>query len=79
MNLREKLNPEEQIYRLGYPTSHKTARNQHRVRCQECAGLYYVDTYTFCKVVSGLSGDASEIHFICNACEHEYAEASLRT
>lgn len=78
MRLREELNPEERVYRLAYPTSHKTAKNTHGVHCQECAELYYVDDDTYSKVVSGRSGDPSEIHFICNLCEYEYAEAARR-
>lgn len=71
--LRETLNPEEQLNAFGHPTLYKTATNTHALHCQACAQAYYVDEKRYHEALSGLAGDHSEIRFICDACENEYA------
>ncbi len=71
--LREMINPEEMGVREG-PTTHKTMRNLHKLHCQQCGDLYYVDEKTIRRVYSALEGDASDNLFRCPRCEEEYEE-----
>jgi ribosomal protein L33 len=74
MKFREELNLEEKLAALGYPTPYLTAKNIYALHCQECGHLYYLADNIYRTAVAGRVGDRSEIRFICDACENEYAE-----
>ena len=53
------------------PTSFKTERNEHEVRCGMCAREVYVDEETY-RFVSDAIKSGLDNPFRCEVCEEEY-------